>query len=240
MKNHRKQYRKRFLGPIHGFTLIELLVVIAIISLLVSILLPSLRQAVALAKRTVCSSNLHQIGIALQFYAEDNNGAFPPWHVKSSGAMPEWSHLQGCSFMQILMGCYGGCTPYLPYSSDGKIPENLQCPTETEGPRWAPSYGLNKWRFNLVWTTFFEREVWLTTEIMGMASDRVMGFCHANYNGAGRPPYPGEAPVAEVEWNDRHIDVHDGGYPILWFDLHCSFVFEGDELMQSESFYSSW
>ena len=46
-----------------GFTLIELLVVIAIISLLVSILIPSLKRAKELARRAVCASNLHQPGL---------------------------------------------------------------------------------------------------------------------------------------------------------------------------------
>jgi prepilin-type N-terminal cleavage/methylation domain-containing protein len=54
-----------------GFTLIELLVVIAIIALLVAIILPSLAQARAIAKETVCKSNLKQMGIGLQFYAND-------------------------------------------------------------------------------------------------------------------------------------------------------------------------
>ena len=57
-----------------AFTLIELLVVIAIISLLVSILLPSLQRAKIMAGRAVCLSNLHQIYIGHHFYANDNNG----------------------------------------------------------------------------------------------------------------------------------------------------------------------
>jgi prepilin-type N-terminal cleavage/methylation domain-containing protein/prepilin-type processing-associated H-X9-DG protein len=60
-----------------GFTLIELLVVIAIISLLVSILLPSLSKAKELAYRAVCSTNLHSIVLAQEQYCSDYDGYFP-------------------------------------------------------------------------------------------------------------------------------------------------------------------
>ena len=68
-----------------AFTLIELLVVIAIISLLVSILLPSLSQARQLTKRVICASNFHHISIALhQYAAQDGRGLFPP--------SPDWQN----------------------------------------------------------------------------------------------------------------------------------------------------
>lgn len=62
----------------HGFTLIELLVVIAIISLLVSILLPSLRKAKELAMDTKCKANLRSSTIMIHLYANDNLGSLPP------------------------------------------------------------------------------------------------------------------------------------------------------------------
>jgi prepilin-type N-terminal cleavage/methylation domain-containing protein/prepilin-type processing-associated H-X9-DG protein len=61
-----------------GFTLIELLVVISIIALLVSILLPALGAAKGTARRTVCASNMRNIGLAFHQYAGDNKDRLPP------------------------------------------------------------------------------------------------------------------------------------------------------------------
>ena len=63
-----------------GFTLVELLVVIAIIGILVSITLPAVQAARELVRKTSCTNNLRQIGLAMQIY-HNNLSTFPSGYI---------------------------------------------------------------------------------------------------------------------------------------------------------------
>jgi len=76
-----------------AFTLIELLVVIAIIAILAALLMPALDRARHAARCVACVSSQHQMGLCIEFYADDSKGWLPyvnlwpntpaPWDFRS-------------------------------------------------------------------------------------------------------------------------------------------------------------
>jgi prepilin-type N-terminal cleavage/methylation domain-containing protein len=74
------------MSPKRAFTLIELLVVIAIIAILAALLLPVLSAAKQRAWTARCQSNLHQIGLGMKMYADENNELYP-----ESGGKISWN-----------------------------------------------------------------------------------------------------------------------------------------------------
>lgn len=122
-------------GGSAGFTLIELLVVISIISLMVAILLPTLRMARETARGTQCLSIHRQLGIAASTYAADNADILPPDEIKNAGALKKYWYNQVDPYLgNALMGPGLGDSP-------------LQCPSWQRPPSsktWT-SYALNRW-----------------------------------------------------------------------------------------------
>jgi prepilin-type N-terminal cleavage/methylation domain-containing protein/prepilin-type processing-associated H-X9-DG protein len=74
-------------GRGRGFTLVELLVVIAVIAILAALLLPVLSNAKEQARSVNCRSNLRQLQLCWQMYADDFAGTLCPndWIATGSG-----------------------------------------------------------------------------------------------------------------------------------------------------------
>ena len=93
----------------HGFTLIELLVVIAIISILASMLLPSLARAKEKGHTATCINNLRNLGLSLQMYVDDYDSRYPANYV------PEVDPASGQLVAKTARIALGGRDPDLRY-----------------------------------------------------------------------------------------------------------------------------
>ncbi|AQQ71058.1 type II secretion system protein G [Limihaloglobus sulfuriphilus] len=144
---------------IKAFTLIELLVVISIIALLMAIMMPSLQKAREAAKGVVCKSNLKQIGLGVEFFAQDNNDWLPMLDGTGIGRrtvsdiFPEYPHTTWW---------YKEIAPYMEFKDhpwfdtkgrpdqhfENRAPDILVCPSFTAGSIGQPGakvlcYGWN-------------------------------------------------------------------------------------------------
>lgn len=109
-----------------GFTLIELLVVISIIALLIALLLPALNGAREAARDVACKSNLHQMGLCVIYYANDNSDYLPPAWLRI-----ESSSDQAPAFRYFATEKHDYVTPYVKKygNGPGSYPQVYTCPS---------------------------------------------------------------------------------------------------------------
>ena len=104
-----------------AFTLLELLVVIAIIAMIAGILIPVIGKAKESSRATGCLSNLHQLGVALRLYTEDNQNRLPNMRDKLYGTNSIPTNSLSLPSVDLVLSNYLGSV---------KV---LKCPADREG-----------------------------------------------------------------------------------------------------------
>ncbi|MBI1374392.1 MAG: prepilin-type N-terminal cleavage/methylation domain-containing protein [Phycisphaera sp.] len=232
-----------------GFTIVELLVVLSIIVLLLSILLPSMRQARETARRAVCAANLHQTGMAHIAWATDHSTrlvegqpAFAPGNASGQGQYAVWWR----GWNSPRKNEYGG-----PYTKHGALaatgyhasPQAFYCPSwrnpwtqfETSGASFIPGYsGGGFWRDP---SKADPAQTWMQTSYHYNSQFGSPDYdVEADWRGARLNVDPGTAALMADAFSDpkgaswiadggRGVDQHHvTGYNVLYLDTHVAFV----------------
>ncbi|MGQ9730753.1 MAG: DUF1559 family PulG-like putative transporter [Candidatus Zipacnadales bacterium] len=191
-----------------GFTLIELLVVIAIIAILASILFPVFSRARAKARQAACLSNLKQLGLAVDMYAQDHDEYLPP-HNDNEPPYPPYDWRYDTFIMRLM-----------PYMRNEQL---IVCPDDKQttavgtpsGRWWSYCYnrGVEYGPHQPGWLSAFEDPAGTVVLFDGAEPDH--GVEHTDNNFL--------AIADKSQWDAdarKAYNRHNNGLNILWADWH--------------------
>lgn len=208
------------------FTFIELLIVVAVISILLSLLLPSLSNAREKAKRAVCASNQKQTLTGSSLFANNNNGRIQPggswidWRPSMLYIMYQDDHRhfgnhknKAANFGLLIEGEYMGSW------DDDKI---FRCPSNS---RDFDSKGLPS-HFNfykppgLDWVN--KRADYMRKEFLPLESD--WSGVHLSKIEPGDPLY-----ADTFSWSGAVTSRHSEGVNATYIDGNVKFIYSNDQ-----------
>jgi len=194
-------------GKRAGFSLLEVLVVIAIIAVLVAILLPVFSQAKEAARKAVCMSNLHQLGVAIRLYCQDYDYRMP-W-------ASSWNYAINVTF---------GFPPAFPDGTEpddwrqGELGYLLRPYVPDQGVFFCPNLPAFK---DVGFGTLTPPRESGTGWTFGLGANQVPSSYYYNYMTSGNtpfgftPPAGAKAPFAVAGANVDHVE-NPCVAPVLW------------------------
>ncbi len=210
-----------------GFTLIELLVVVSIMSLLMSVMLPALTNARHSGYRVVCLSNLRQLSLGWNFFANDNDGQLvspeSSWNLNSDDLSWVCDGATGADPLNNTEAAIemGRLWPYL------ENVEVYQCPGQSKiFPR---SFELSRTMGGSNWTAGVN--CFRNSAQISRPTDKLLFICNIHTFTIGQLRYgsfqPLESDANSVKWRDipnpavnEMRQSHPGGTNISYADMH--------------------
>lgn len=135
--------------PAFAFTLVELLAVMALVAVLAALAIPTFSAVRSKTDAARCSTNLRQILLATQNWANDNGGIFPalvnhPWDEKGHIADLSTQPLSAPTLLPFGIAL----APYLGFASvdtsqgrdSAQIPAVFRCPAAARNPVQRQDY----------------------------------------------------------------------------------------------------
>jgi prepilin-type N-terminal cleavage/methylation domain-containing protein/prepilin-type processing-associated H-X9-DG protein len=186
-----------------GFTLIELLVVVAIIAILAALLFPTFASARAKAQQASCTSNLHQIGMAMMMYRDDWN-YYVPIFLGNRQKMQMW--------MEVDSAKRGLIDPYL------RNDTVRHCPARRTK---VARYCINFWAGRVRGVTETSPQGQPDAVVPNPASTLLVWEHQVEFPGCNRGQRGGTADEPDPAPGLNHWDsLHHGGFNALWCDGH--------------------
>jgi len=154
-----------------GFTLIELLVVLSVISILMATLIPALGKVRKQARRLVSLGNMREIVTAVNCFADDNHGRYPP-SIATIGMGDNWNWQEPTyltAYSRRSKNLRRSVSAYLhDYIGDAS---SMVCPC-------AP------WKYKYLQEAWDAGDAWNNPDIGAMPSPMVGTYClYWNYTG---------------------------------------------------------